>query len=236
MSVLKGKSVKIVIFAALAVALAVGAWLLIPQETVEEGGSGGARLVKTVSADGTPPAREKGRDPSAETAGEGRDEEGRDPSDAEVEDGAAGGESSPGELAAEAEEKLVEEFDGAVDAWVGESAKTPPSMADVDAFVAKFKRVPAKRREECLQRALNLIPDDNVMLLAGVLMDRGIDREYVELVYNDVLNRSEEVKGTILQEIFKDRTHPCWADTAWILDATGALPGKNGGDVDSEAQ
>ena len=30
----------------------------------------------------------------------------------------------------------------------------------------------------------------------------------------------------ILSLIFKDKDHPCWADTAWILDVTGELPQK----------
>ena len=62
------------------------------------------------------------------------------------------------------------------------------------------------------------------MLLAGVLMDKTMDREVVETVFNDVLNRDEAVKRPILQQIFKDKTHPCWADVAWILDVTGELP------------
>ena len=78
----------------------------------------------------------------------------------------------------------------------------------------------------CIHRALNLIPDENVMLLAGVVMDKTMDKEIVETVYNDILNRDEDVKKPILQEIFKDKSHPCWADTAWILDVTGELPGK----------
>ena len=28
------------------------------------------------------------------------------------------------------------------------------------------------------------------------------------------------------EKIFKDKDHPCWADTAWILDVTGELPQK----------
>ena len=28
----------------------------------------------------------------------------------------------------------------------------------------------------------------------------------------------------ILKQIFKDKSHPCWADTAWIFDATGGEP------------
>lgn len=124
------------------------------------------------------------------------------------------------------EEKRVNDFDGLTDKWMEPSPKGV-SMADVDNFAKTFRKIPQARRDECIHRALNLIPDENVMLLAGVLMDKSIDKEIVETVYNDILNRSEDVKKPILQEIFKDKTHPCWADTAWILDVTGELPKKN---------
>lgn len=134
-------------------------------------------------------------------------------------------EPSEEEKAEAEEEKLVEAFDELTDKWL-EATPSGVKMADIDAFVRQFKSVPKARQDECLHRALNLIPDENVMLLAGVLLDKSIDKELVELVYNDVLNRDEEVKKPILQEIFKDKEHPCWADTAWILDATGELPKK----------
>ena len=121
------------------------------------------------------------------------------------------------------EEKAVDSFDNLTDKWMEPSEKGV-TMADVDAFVAQFKKVPQARKAECLQRALNLVPDENVMLLAGVLMDTSLDRELIELVYNDVLNRDEDVKAPILQQIFKDKEHPCWADTAWILDVTDGTP------------
>ena len=121
------------------------------------------------------------------------------------------------------EEKLVDAFDGLTDKWQEPSSKGV-TMADVDNFSKQFRQVPKARRDECIHRALNLIPDENVMLLAGVLMDKTMDKEIVETVYNDILNRDEDVKKPILQQIFKDKTHPCWADTAWILDVTGELP------------
>ena len=99
-------------------------------------------------------------------------------------------------------------------------------MKDVDEFAAKFRLIPKERQEECLHRALNLVPDENVMLLAGILMDKSQDAELVELVFNDVLNRSDDVKKPILQQIFKDKEHPCWADAAWVLDMTGEAPEK----------
>ena len=121
------------------------------------------------------------------------------------------------------EEKLVTAFDNLTDKWMEPSAKGV-AMADIDSFAASFRKIPKARQDECVHRALNLIPDENVMLLAGVLMDKSMDKEIVETVYNDILNRDEDVKKPILQEIFKDKSHPCWADTAWILDVTGELP------------
>ena len=123
------------------------------------------------------------------------------------------------------EEKKVDAFDNLTDKWMEPSAKGV-TMADIDNFAKAFRQVPKDRQDECIHRALNLIPDENVMLLAGVLMDKEMDKEIVEEVYNDVLNRDEDVKKPILQQIFKDKSHPCWADTAWILDVTGELPKK----------
>ena len=125
------------------------------------------------------------------------------------------------ERRAEEMEKLVDAFDAETDRWMNQESKNPPTMKEVDEFVAMFNKLPKERKEECLHRALNLVSDENVMLLAGILMDKTQDKEFVELVYNDLLNRDDEVKKPILQQIIKDKTHPCWADTAWIMDVTG---------------
>ena len=135
------------------------------------------------------------------------------------------GESSPDDL----EEKLVDAFDALTDKWQ-EPAADKVTMDEVKKFREGLAKVPKSRKEECVQRALNLVPDENVMLLAGILFDKSQDREILELVYNDILNRDEDVKKPILREVFKDREHPCWADTAWILDVTGELPNKKGED------
>ena len=124
-----------------------------------------------------------------------------------------------------AEEALVAAFDALTDNWM----KPAPdgkgvTMEDVRHFADQFRKLPKNRQDECLHRALNLVPDENVMLLAGILMDKTLDKEILETVYSNVLNRDENVKKPILQQIFKDRKHPCWADTAWILDVTGELP------------
>ena len=117
-------------------------------------------------------------------------------------------------------EKLVDDFDSTVDRWMNPTTGDVP-MSEVNAFVAKFKALPKDRMEECLQRALNLVPDDHVMLLVGLLMDKSLDQDYIEAIFNDLLNRDEDVKKTVMNEILKDKTHPCWPNVAWINDATG---------------
>ncbi|MGN0847987.1 MAG: hypothetical protein ACI4RA_11490 [Kiritimatiellia bacterium] len=143
--------------------------------------------------------------------------------DSDVEGGEAADEKTP-------EEKLVDAFDDLTDKWQ-EPASAKVTMDEVGKFRAAFAKVPPARKDECLHRALNLIPDENVMLLAGILLDKSQDKDILEVVFGDILNRDESVKKPILDEIFKDRTHPCWADTAWILDVTGQLPQNNKGET-----
>ena len=129
------------------------------------------------------------------------------------------------EIKSDEEEALVDAFDDLTDKWQEPSESEVP-MAEVEKFRQQFRKVPHERQTEGLQRALNLLPDENVMLLAGILLDKELPAEYLELVYNDVLNRDESVKKPLLMEIYKDKEHPCWSTTAWILDATGETPGK----------
>ena len=126
---------------------------------------------------------------------------------------------------AETEEALVNAFYVLTDKWLKPSGTEVP-MAEVEKFREQFYKIPRARKKECLQRAFNLLPDENVMLLAGILLDKGQPADCIELVFDDILSREEAVKKPILKEIYKDREHPCWATTAWILDVTGNMPGK----------
>ena len=214
----KGKTCLWLLLAAVAVGVAIAVFLQTRQDaalTVDAASRHIGRGLGLARQDAA--ASTAGRDvPAAPQAQE--DETAPD------EDSADSDESQTEEEKREAaEEKLVNDFDDLTDKWQEPSAKGV-TMADVDTFVKQFRQVPKERQDECVHRALNLIPDENVMLLAGILMDKSMDKEIVETVYNDILNRDEDVKEPILQQIFKDKTHPCWADTAWILDVTGELP------------
>ncbi len=180
------------------------------QPSVEKPSAGAEQAPGSDNGDSVPPEMKPSEDDPADAA----DEE-NEPEPTKTED----------ELREEAEEKAVDSFDALVDRWM-EKEGGETTMKDADEFVALFKSVPAARKEECLQRALNLVSDEHVLLLAGVLFDKSIDKELVELVFNDVLNRDESVKKLLLPMIYKDKTHPCWADTAWILDVTGETPKK----------
>lgn len=120
-------------------------------------------------------------------------------------------------------EKAVKAFEALTDSLM-EPVKGDISMAQIDAFVNAFKALPEKVREEELHHALNLLPDENSLYLLGILMDTSLDKALTELVFNDFLNRGDEVKQPMLKAVFKQKSHPCWADAAWILDVTGALP------------
>lgn len=121
----------------------------------------------------------------------------------------------------DSDRREVDAFDALVDGWM-EARPAGVSIKDAEDFRKAFARVPDESREECLHRALNLIPDENALLLAGVLLDKSFGKDVLEAVFNDILNRDEQVKLPLLKSIHKDRAHPCWADAAWILDVTGA--------------
>jgi len=206
----------------LAVIAAVAAcWLISRRGDAGAGESAGeGRRPRSIAVKSSGNARAEGRNTAAApVARREADEE----ADSEKEAAAVEEPLSEEERREREEQARVDAFDALTDKWM-EPAKDGVSMKDVDEFSAQFRNVPKDRKEECLHRALNLVPDENVMLLAGILMDKSQDKELIELVYNDVLNRDEGVKKPILQQIFKDKSHPCWADTAWILDVTGELP------------
>lgn len=158
-----------------------------------------------------------------------RDGTGRRPQDAPEPDSAK---AEPTEVATPSQEagdssgsdsdrREVDAFDALVDGWM-EARPAGVSIKDVEDFQKALARVPDESRDECLHRALNLIPDENALLLAGVLLDKSFGKDVLETVFNDILNRDEQVKLPLLKSIHKDRAHPCWADAAWILDVTGA--------------
>lgn len=211
----------IVIAAIAAVAVALVVWLRTGEPSAPSAADEAAD--SSVSTDGARRIRDARPSPSSAAEDVSVEETCDDDGEAaelEDEDAEPAEEMTEEERRADEEEKLVDAFDELTDKWE-EASEKGVTMADIEAFSAAFRRVPKDRRDECVHRALNLVPDENVMLLAGILMDKTMDPEIVETVFNDILNRDESVKKPILEQIYKDKTHPCWSDVAWILDVTG---------------
>ena len=109
-------------------------------------------------------------------------------------------------------------FAAETDKWL---LKRPVTADDVRSFSRMLGDVSPAQRKGALRRALNLIPDDNVELLAGVLFDRSQPEEVVREVFHDIINRPDGVKGPILRRVARDKTHPCNGDAVWIFKVTG---------------
>ena len=211
---------RIVIAGAAVIVAAIVTWLIVAKNGEswsvpfrQETPRAVSRIVD-VSKDRAPSASRNGEDSASPSVASDEEEN--------PESGEEGASPTEEEKREAEDQKLADAFDGLTDKWLKPSPRGV-AMSDVDRFAKEFRAVPTTKRDDCIHRALNLIPDENVMLLAGILMDKSMDKEIVEMVYNDILNRDEDVKKPILLEIFKDKTHPCWADTAWILDVTGEL-------------
>ena len=127
-------------------------------------------------------------------------------------------------------EALVDAFDALTDKW-REPSDGRISIEDTQRFAEQFRRLPAARKEECLHRALNLVPDENIVLLAGILIDKTQGADFLQMIFDDVMNRSEAVKMPILRQICKDRSHPCRSAAAWVLETTGELRKNGNGDA-----
>ncbi len=128
-----------------------------------------------------------------------------------------------GDVSVDDGRREADAFDAVVDRWT-DPHPGGVSMKDVDEFRKAFCRVPDGMKDECLHRALNLIPDENVMMLAGILLDKSQDRDVLATIFNDMLNRSDQARLPILQHLCTDKDHPCREDAVWILDATGESP------------
>ena len=125
------------------------------------------------------------------------------------------------------DDRAIDAFDARVDVLAEGAEKGEITYEKMKAFADLFRAIPEARQEEELQRALNLVPDENIMYLAAILFDTTFQKERLEQVFQDILNRDEDLKKPILQEIYRNKDHPCWADTAWILDVTDELPKEN---------
>jgi len=79
---------------------------------------------------------------------------------------------------------------------------------------------PGEDREYAMHAMMNLISDGAVQALVPILMDTRYDEDILDIIFNDILNRDDEIKYPILEEIAKNPEHPNFTDAAHILEVT----------------
>lgn len=120
--------------------------------------------------------------------------------------------ATPEEKAVLAWEDLAEELqeaDFTADPALGRKVK-----AAFDAI-----KDPDNRLNE-MQAMMNLISDGAVQALYPILFDTSYDADILDIIFSDILNRDDEVKYPMLEEIAKNKDHPNFADAAHILEVT----------------
>lgn len=159
--------------------------------------------------------------PASASNAESAADDGPPTADVSADDGPTSTIAGRPETSEERAERQVNRFCRETDKW------TRPrriSAEDVRNFAHQFAALPKARKREALHRALNVIPDANVALLSGLLFDKSQPKEIVREVFQDIVNRSEEVKEPIVKAVYNDKTHPCCSDAEWIFEVTGEKP------------
>ena len=77
-----------------------------------------------------------------------------------------------------------------------------------------------------IHRSLNLFPDEQFPSLYAILYDKTENPEVLDAIFSDALNRPEELKNPLMKELVKDNEHPCFFESARILDVIGELDAK----------
>ena len=120
-----------------------------------------------------------------------------------------------------AAEKAVEAWETLVD-QMAEMTDAPTRERRASVKEA-FDKLGKADQMEAIQTALNLLPDEQFTSLYGILFDKQENPEVLDEIFNDALNRPEEIKVPLMKELAKDKTHPMFFESARILDATGEL-------------
>lgn len=119
--------------------------------------------------------------------------------------------------------EAVREWEALTDEVVSKESKEPiPDRAK--RVKEGLKKVPESERDVALQSMLNLVEDEEFAILDPILFDKTEPKEVVEAIFDDMLNRPEDLKLGYLVKIAQDREHPMFADAMHILTVTIDMP------------
>lgn len=85
-------------------------------------------------------------------------------------------------------------------------------------LVAAMPGLPAEAQEEFAAHAANLCDDEDFGLLENVYLTQGTPQEVLEVIFNDVLNRSDAIKLPLLAKTLRNPAHPMAGESKEILE------------------
>lgn len=103
------------------------------------------------------------------------------------------------------------------------------NTATVRGLVSSMRGLPPEAQEEFVAHAVNLCEDEQFDLLANIYFEAATPSEVKETIFNDVLNRPDEIKLPLLAKTLRNPTHPMAGESKEILEMyldlePGAVP------------
>ena len=92
-----------------------------------------------------------------------------------------------------------------------------PSASDVRKFKAAFDAFSAEQKRDNINEALNLFTDESIDCLTAILYDSSEPLDILNDVFNDIMNRPDEIRGKVFQHIVSDPKHPLLDEVRDIL-------------------
>lgn len=95
---------------------------------------------------------------------------------------------------------------------------TPVTMEEQAEIRELFNALAPEAKLENINHAVNLLPDETVSVINGILFDTTQPGEVIAVIFHDLLNRDESIKNPMMEEIVKNKNHPMYVESARILD------------------
>jgi hypothetical protein len=88
----------------------------------------------------------------------------------------------------------------------------------VRGMVSSMRDLPPEAQEEFVAHAVNLCEDEQYEMLARIYLDPRTPKPVSETIFNDALNRPDEIKLPLLVQTLRNATHPMSAEAREILE------------------
>lgn len=107
--------------------------------------------------------------------------------------------------------------------------KDTDNTTTVRGLVSSMRGLPPDAQEEFVAHAVNLCEDEQFGLLANIYLDAATPKEVSETIFNDALNRPDEIKLPLLANTLRNPAHPMAGEAREILEMyldlePGAVP------------